>query len=48
MQANRARMYYRIGEWAYFERERGDGKVIARRLARRRLDRELRRDPEGA
>lgn len=48
MRANRARMYYKIGEWAWFEREYGDGKRISRRLSRRRLARELRRDPEAA
>lgn len=48
MQASRARMYYNICEWAYYEREHPTMKAISRRLARRRLARELRRDPEAA
>jgi len=41
---SRARMYYEIGEWSYYEHDRLADKPISRRIARRRLARELRRE----
>ena len=40
-------MYYNICEWAYYEREHPKRKPTTRRIARRRLARELRRDVEA-
>lgn len=49
MQRNLLRMYYKIGELSgYDTRDASKDKPVTRRLARRRLARELRRDPEGA
>lgn len=50
MVCNRARMYYKIGDWGYHDEGRRDrlDKKTDRRIAKRRLARELRRDPEGA
>ena len=37
---SRKRMYYKIGEWAFFEDEYGKQKTISRRIARRRIKRD--------
>lgn len=44
-----SRMYYRIGDWAYYDEGRHESKkTLDRRIARRRLRRELRKEIEEA
>ena len=48
MNLSRRRLYDKIGEWAYGDREYGKGKRLSRKKARRRLQRALMRRPEDA